>query len=134
MKRARRASALIEVLFACTIFLAGLAGLVSALPTAARLITHLRDVTHADRICAAAVEQLVMTWSDDPARVTPTGSITVDDAGRHSSTGRFLVSWRLQADRPIVNNTRIFVDAFWTDSNGGTHRRELTTYVHGVRP
>ena len=132
--RARRGSALLEAMFAGTILIAGLTALVSALPTAMVLIGNLRDVTHADRVAAATVEQVVMTWARAPARVPTTGEHVADDAGRIDPAGRFRVRWMLSRDRPITGHTLVEVTVTWTARTGLTRWRTLRTYVTGVPP
>jgi hypothetical protein len=123
---------LLEVLVAGSILAAGLAAIASAVPLVLQVMVDVREMSDADRVTAATVEQVVMTWAADPARLEARGSFRADATGRENASGRFAVAWSLEPDRPVPGNTRVDVTVTWTAANRRARRRQLLTYVTGT--
>ena len=128
----KRAFSLLEVLFAGSMLLLGLAAVAGVFATARASFAHQRDLATATDIAEAFIEQVV---------ILPPSSPLLDDSShatrRFNREGRpttstdprkapFALNWLVTADRPISGMKEIIADVSWVETT--EHHVKLFTY------
>lgn len=124
LPRSVRATSLIEVMVASSIFLIVLTSTTMAVSFGCRQAGHARRVHEADSIAAAQMEQLVRIAADG---LPGPGSNRFDSSGRVDDEGLYRVSWTVENNRPIPDGARLQVVVRWTEDSERSIK--LQTYL-----